>query len=73
MPPPPLLQHPVPKRLHRLEPVARLVGERGDRIAAGLVMRGEAMADQAERADGVNHPAARSDVLFSGMSSTISL
>src|SRR5437868_5495796 len=46
--PPPLLQHPVPDLLHRFEPSRGFPRERDNCLAAVIVARDDAVADQAQ-------------------------
>ena len=51
--PPPRLKHLVPRVLHHLEPLCGNAGEFGDCVAAGVVMKDQAVADQAQRVHGM--------------------
>ena len=51
--PPPRLKHLVPHILHDLEPFRGNAGEFGDCVAAGIVVKDQAVADQAQRFHGM--------------------
>jgi hypothetical protein len=52
-PPPPRHNHLIPRLLHDLEPLCGNAGEFGDCVAAGMIVKNQAVADQAQRLHGM--------------------
>jgi hypothetical protein len=51
--PPPRLKHLLPRLLHGPEPLCGNAGEFGDCVAAGMIVKDQAVADQAQRLHGL--------------------